>query len=99
MRYSWRQIQQMYPDQWVLMKGTHYYSDGDIESAEKVIPYENCHDIDDFGNNSTVCCYYTGILHNADLIDFCGYEEPLRYDPSDDEEMEVELAEEFDNVF
>ena len=35
MRYTWQQIEQMYPDQWVLMKELEFVN-GDIKSAEVI---------------------------------------------------------------
>ena len=84
MRHTWHQIQQMYPEQWVLMKGTLSSVDGNIISAEEVIPYADSQDINRFGQNSKICCYYTGDLYGHEEFDFCGYEEPV--EPILDEE-------------
>jgi len=93
MHYTWQQIQQMYPDQWVLMKGIRY-SNGNISSAEEVIPYDNSQTINQFGENSKIYCSYTGVFYRGEPLDFCGYNEPVDYKSIEDEEIE-----EFADVF
>ena len=65
MRHTWQQIQQMYPDQWVLMKDMEYIS-GDIESAIVIHACKDRWDINRFEkeNPDKVQCFaavcYTG---------------------------------------
>ena len=85
MRYTWQQIKQMYPDQWIHMKDMEFIK-GDLKSAEIICTGKERQDIFDFEdenpdvfkNLTLVCTRYTGeIIEGLEYGDDDFYAEEL----------------------
>ena len=75
MRQSWQEIEEMYPDQWVLMKDMEFVS-GNLQSATVIYAGKNREDIFRFENENLekVQCitatFYTGeIIEGVEYSD------------------------------